>query len=207
MLDYERIIWNQGIGLVCGVDEAGRGPLAGPVVSAAVVFPKDFYPEGVNDSKKLSASQRERLFDLITENALDFGVGVVDHESIDRINILNASLLSMQKAIRKLKIVPEMVLVDGRIKIPHLKIPQIALVKGDNLSVSVASASILAKVTRDRLMEGFHRKYPQFSFDKNKGYSTKAHREALENYGPCKIHRRSFKLSNLLKRKQPEFGL
>jgi len=207
MFDYEKIFWNQGVESICGVDEAGRGPLAGPVVSAAVVFPRGFHLEGINDSKKLGASQRERLFDLITERASDYGIGIVDHELIDKINILNASLLAMQKAVRKLKKKPEIVLVDGKIKIPHLKIPQIALVKGDSLSVSVASASILAKVTRDKLMFDFHRKHPQFSFDHNKGYCTKSHLEALKNFGICEIHRRSFKVIKLLKIKQDELNL
>lgn len=202
MLDYEKIIWNQGVELVCGVDEVGRGPLAGPVVSAAVIFPKGISLPGINDSKKLKAFQREKFFELIIENAIDFGIGMVDHKLIDKINILNASLLAMHKAIEKLKILPEVVLVDGKIKIPHLEIPQIALVKGDSLSVSVASASILAKVMRDNLMVDFHKKYPQFLFDQNKGYFTKPHLEALKNFGPCKIHRRSFRTVMLLQSKQ-----
>lgn len=202
VLDYEKIIWNQGVKLVCGVDEAGRGPLAGPVVAAAVIFPKGISLPGINDSKKLKAFQREKFFDLIIENAIDFGIGIVNHKLIDKINILNASLLAMHRAIKKLKIKPEMVLVDGKIKIPHLEISQIALVKGDSLSVSVASASILAKVTRDNLMVDFHKKYPQFLFDQNKGYFTKSHLEALKNFGPCKIHRKSFRTVMLLQSKQ-----
>lgn len=202
MLFYERLLWGQGLDLVCGVDEVGRGPLAGPVVASAVVFPKEVSLSGVKDSKKLTPEKREELFELIHENALDVGIGIVNEKIIDQMNILNASLLAMQKAIKKLKRKPDVVLIDGNQKIPHLPIPQIAVVKGDSLSLSIAAASIIAKVTRDRLMDKCHKKFPHFCFDENRGYSSKSHLEALKNFGPCEIHRKSFKTVKLLKFKQ-----
>ena len=207
MLFYERLLWEQGLGLVCGVDEVGRGPLAGPVVASAVIFPKGISLSGVKDSKKLTPKKREELFDLIYENAWDIGIGIINEKMIDQMNILNASFLAMQKAIKKLKTKPDAILIDGNQKIPHLKIPQIAVIKGDSLSLSIASASIIAKVTRDRLMDKYHKKFPQFYFDENKGYSSKSHIEALKNFGPCKIHRMSFKTVKLLKFKQEKLEI
>ena len=207
MLFYERLLWDRGLDLVCGVDEVGRGPLAGPVVASAVVFPQEVSLPGVKDSKKLTAEKREEFFGVIYENALGVGIGVVDEKIIDQMNILNASLLAMQKAIKQLKRKPDVILIDGNQKIPHLKIPQIAVIKGDSLSLSIAAASIIAKVTRDRLMEKCHKKFPLFCFDENKGYSSKSHLEALENYGPCEIHRKSFKTVKLLKLKQEKLEI
>ncbi len=206
MLSYEKIFWHQGLNLVAGVDEVGRGPLAGPVVAATVVFPQDISLEQVNDSKKLTPQKREELFDLIFENALDVGIGKVDQVTIDKLNILNASLKAMYEAISRLKNRPDVVLIDGNQKIPNLRVPQITIIKGDSLSLSVAAASIIAKVTRDRLMFDYHKKYPIFFFDQNKGYATKSHIQALREHGPCEIHRMSFRSVKMLKMKQEEIS-
>jgi ribonuclease HII len=192
-LFFEKELWGKGYKLVAGVDEAGRGPLAGPVVAACVIFPEDVYIPGIDDSKKLTPRKREELYKKIKESALDFGVGIVKEKEIDKLNILNASLKAMQKAVSGLRSIPQFLLIDGNQKIPDLKLPQLPVVKGDSLSLSCAAASIIAKVERDRMMRKFHRKYPQFLFDKNKGYSSREHLEALKKFGPCKIHRRSFK--------------
>jgi len=192
-LSYERELWGKGYKLVAGVDEVGRGPLAGPVVAACVVFPVDIDLRGIDDSKKLTPKKREELYKKIKENALDFGIGIVREKEIDKLNIFRASLKAMHKAVSSLKNTPHFLLIDGNQKIPELYIPQLPVIKGDSLSLSCAAASIMAKVERDKLMRRFHRKYPQFSFDQNKGYSSKKHLEALKELGPCKIHRRSFK--------------
>jgi len=207
MLSYEKILWRQGMNLVAGVDEVGRGPLAGPVVAAAVILPQDISLDQVTDSKKLTHLKRAELFDLISESALDFAVAQIDQKTIDRFNILNASLRAMHQAVSALKNPPDAVLVDGAYKIPGLRIPQIAVVKGDCLSLSVASASILAKVIRDKLMLDYHRKYPHFSFDQNKGYATKSHIQALKKHGPCEIHRMSFRTLKMLETKQERIFL
>jgi len=202
-LDLETKLWKQGFKLVAGVDEVGRGPLAGPVVAACVVFPKTVESlPGVNDSKKLSSAKREELFEVILKNALDVGIGIVKEKVIDRMNILNASLTAMWKAIDQLKSPPDFILVDGNQKIPNLSFPQMPVIKGDSLSLSIASASIIAKVTRDRIMLKYHKKYPEFGFDEHKGYSTQLHIEALKTFGPCKIHRQSFKLVKLCQSNQ-----
>ncbi|MGB8657463.1 MAG: ribonuclease HII [Candidatus Zixiibacteriota bacterium] len=201
-IELERRLWRQGYRTVAGVDEVGRGPLAGPVVAASVVFPQEFFLPGVDDSKKLSAAKREVLFDQILQNALEVGVGIVGEKIIDRTNILNASLAAMCQAVKQLKNPPEFVLVDGNQKIPHLSIPQTPVVKGDSISLCISAASIVAKVTRDRIMLKYHRKYPEFCFAENKGYSTKAHVQALKTFGPCKIHRKSFKLVGLCQTNQ-----
>ena len=202
MLALESKLWDQGYPKVAGVDEVGRGPLAGPVVAACVVFPQNLFLPGVNDSKKLTSKKREELFDLIMENALDVGIGIVKENVIDRMNILNASLTAMWKAVDQLKSPPDFILVDGNQKIPNLSFPQMPVIKGDSLSLSIASASIIAKVTRDRIMVKYHKKYPEFGFDEHKGYSTKVHIEALKTFGPCKIHRQSFKLVKLCQSNQ-----
>jgi ribonuclease HII len=207
MLSYEKTLWHQGMNRVAGVDEVGRGPLAGPVVAAAVVFPQDISLNHVTDSKKLTPQKRAELFDLIFKNALDIGIGQVDQKDIDQLNILNASLKAMHQAIDALKNRPDAILVDGNQKIPNLRIPQIAIVKGDSLSLSVAAASILAKVTRDKMMLTYHRKYPHFFFDQNKGYATKSHIRALKEHGPCKIHRMTFRSIKMLKMKQERISL
>jgi ribonuclease HII len=202
MLSYEKVFWHQGMNLVAGVDEVGRGPLAGPVVAAAVVFPQDVSLDQVTDSKRLTPQKREELFDLIFQNALQIGIAEVDQGTIDKLNILNASLKAMHEAIGALKKQPDVILIDGNQKIPNLRIPQITIIKGDSLSLSVAAASIIAKVTRDRLMLSYHRKYPGFCFNQNKGYATKSHIQALREHGPCEIHRMTFRSVKMLKTKQ-----
>ncbi len=192
-LSYEKELWSKGYQLVAGVDEVGRGPLAGPVVAACVVFPRDIYIPGIDDSKKLSPGRREELYHKIKDEALDFGVGMVSEKEIDKLNILRASLKAMHQAVSSLKNSPDFILIDGNQKIPELRFPQLPVVKGDSLSLSCAAASIIAKVERDNWMKRMHRKYPQFSFDRNKGYSSRKHLEALREFGPCRIHRRSFK--------------
>lgn len=204
---YERKLWKEGWELVAGVDEVGRGPLAGPVVAASVILPKHFYLPGVDDSKKLTKIKRENLFGQIMDEAIEVGIAMVREMTIDRLNILNASLKAMWRAVTKLKTSPQLVLVDGNQKIPNLAMPQMPIVKGDSKSMSIASASIIAKVTRDKIMDRYHRKYPEFCFADNKGYSTKSHVEALREFGPCKIHRRSFKTVRLLETSQMAFGL
>ncbi len=189
---YEKKAIGRGFTRIAGVDEAGRGPLAGPVVSAAVILPTSFAVSGVIDSKKLSYKKRNFLYDRIHEHSVSIGIGIVDPIEIDRINILQASLLSMALAVKNLYPLPDFLLIDGNFEIP-LDLTQAALIKGDALSVSIAAASIIAKVTRDRLMERYHQDYPQYGFSKHKGYPTRAHRAAIRKYGCCPIHRRSFK--------------
>lgn len=189
---YERAAYRRGVASIAGVDEAGRGPLAGPVVSAAVVLPRGCLIYGLRDSKKLSASQREALLEEIYRRAVSIGVGIVDERTIDRINIYHATILSMEKAIRALRVQPELLLIDA-VRIPGCSIPQQPIIKGDDLSLSIAAASVVAKVTRDRLMETYDRMYPQYNFKTHKGYGTRAHLEAIRRYGPCDIHRRTFR--------------
>jgi ribonuclease HII len=190
-LQFEDDWWTRGMEHIAGVDEAGRGPLAGPVVAAAVILPKGLSIEGVNDSKVLSAKQRERLFHDIYGKALAVGVGIVGHEVIDRINIYQASILAMRKAIEKLSIAPSIVLADGN-SFKHDTWRYQNIIDGDAKSMTIAAASIIAKVTRDSLMLEYHEQYPLYGFDRNKGYGTKYHTEALRQYGMCPIHRRSF---------------
>lgn len=192
MWSYEKKAASSGFLYVAGVDEAGRGPLAGPVVSAAVILPDNFNDDRVTDSKKLTHKKRDLLFDVIYDQALSVGVGIVSAEQIDQINILQASLLSMVLAVENLQKTPDYLLIDGIFKIDS-SIPQEAIKKGDSLSISIAAASIIAKVTRDRMMLDFDEKYPQYGFAKHKGYPTKAHKEAISNFGVCSIHRKSFK--------------
>ena len=191
MLQIERKLYDLGFNNICGVDEAGRGPLCGPVVAAAVILPKDCIIEGVNDSKKLSEKKREMLYDEIIKNALAVGVGMCDQDVIDEINILNATKKAMCEAIDNLKEKPDYVLIDGNQKI-DIKFPQDIVVKGDSKSESIAAASIIAKVTRDRIMLEYDKKYPEYGFAKHKGYGTKAHIQAIEKYGITPIHRISF---------------
>lgn len=176
---------------ICGVDEVGRGPLSGPVVSAAVIFPKDIDILYINDSKKLTEAKREELYDIIMEKAISVSVGMSSVEVIDDINILNATYESMISAISKLEVEPDMILVDA-VTIPRIQIPQESIIKGDAKSISIAAASIIAKVYRDRLMKDYDELFPEYKFAKNKGYGTKEHIEALKEYGACPIHRRSF---------------
>ena len=196
LLQFEHLIWQEQITHIAGIDEAGRGPLAGPVVAAAVIFPPYHYIEGVKDSKQLSEKQRERFYDLITEQALAYGIGIVDHAEIDRINIRQATFKAMRMAIGSLSQNPQYLLIDGE-ELPDRIYPQEALVKGDGRSFTIAAASILAKVTRDRRMLEYHREYPRYGFDRHKGYGTAFHREIIRKYGPCPVHRRSF-LKNIL---------
>ncbi len=192
MLVHERALWAAGRQYVAGVDEVGRGPLAGPVVTAAVILPAGFSLLGVDDSKKLSEKQREYLFDKIKEAALCWATGRREPSRIDEINILAATKEAMADAIHALSITPSHVLIDGNQPLSGLGIPQTTIVHGDSVSVSIAAASIIAKVTRDREMREMDKLYPGYSFDKNKGYGTKAHYEGLEKLGPCPIHRRTF---------------
>lgn len=190
-LEHEQTLWQQGIQSIAGVDEAGRGPLAGPVVAAAVIFPNDCIIDGVNDSKKLSAKQREVLFDQIYEQAFAVGVGVVDHMEIDRINILQATMLAMKNALEQLSPPPEYVLVDGNY-FTHNNYRYKTIVDGDAKSFTIAAASIVAKVTRDRLMIQLDTQYPEYGFAKHKGYGTKQHLDAIRQFGLCDVHRRTF---------------
>lgn len=180
------------MGLIAGIDEVGRGALAGPVVTAAVILTKDFYLPGIRDSKQLSARQREDFYIEISCQSVDLSIGMVEADIIDRINIFQATLTAMQEAIVGLRFKPQCILVDGNFFIPKIEIPQIAIVKGDQLSISIAAASIIAKVTRDRIMEQWDNLYPQYGFSQHKGYATPQHLENLRLYGPCKIHRRSY---------------
>lgn len=194
---YEKAAENSGFKLICGVDEAGRGPLAGPVCAAAVIMPDDLEIEGLNDSKKLSEKKREQLYDVIIEKAIAYSVAYGTLEEIEEKNILNATFLAMTRAIEGLKTVADFALIDGN-KIPTgIKIPAAAIVKGDAKSMSIAAASILAKVSRDRLLMEYDKKYPQYQFAKHKGYGTKLHTDLIKEYGPCEIHRLSF-LKNIL---------
>lgn len=204
-LSTEKGIFELGYQLVAGVDEAGRGPLAGPVVAACVIIGPDFEIDSdelklVADSKKLSAKNREKLFSVIKDKALAVEISVVSHTVIDKINILQASLMAMRKSIEACQIQPDFVLVDGNIKIPLLKTKQQAIISGDAKVFCIAAASIIAKVSRDFLMCEEDKKYPQYQFAKHKGYGTKLHLEMLSCYGPCPIHRQSFApVKNLLK--------
>lgn len=181
----------EGHGWVCGIDEVGRGPLCGPVVASAVILPKDCQILYLNDSKKLSEKKREELYDVIMEQAIAVGVGMASPQRIDEINILQATYEAMRQAIAGLKVKPAVLLNDA-VTIPGVEIPQIPIIKGDAKSVSIAAASIIAKVTRDRMMVEYDRIYPGYDLASNKGYGTKAHMEALKTVGPCEIHRRSF---------------
>jgi ribonuclease HII len=193
LFQYERELFGQGHTLIAGVDEAGRGPLAGPVVAAAVILPVDFFCEDLNDSKKLTASLRDEIFTrLVEDEEVDYGVGVVGSVQIDELNILGATFEAMRNALGQLTQNPEYVLVDGKMRIPGVEIRQRAIVRGDSLSGSIAAGSIIAKVTRDRMMEDFHQQYPEYGFDKHKGYGTRRHMEMLETHGTCPIHRKSF---------------
>ncbi|SEK37878.1 RNase HII [Carnobacterium iners] len=190
MLENEELIWANGLSWIAGIDEVGRGPLAGPVVAAAVILPKDFQILGINDSKQLSSEKREQLFIEIQKHALGIGIGVKDQDIIDDVNIYQATKLAMLEAIQHLPQVPEYLLIDAmRLPTP---IPQESLIKGDSKSLSIAAASIVAKVTRDRMMVEYDRLYPGYGFAQNSGYGTKLHLAGLEKIGVCPIHRHSF---------------
>lgn len=188
---FENEAHADGYFVVCGIDEAGRGPLAGPVCAAAVILPSGCVIDGLNDSKKLTEKKREQLFDVICEKAIAYGIAAADEKEIDEINILQATFLAMNRACSKLSVRPDMALVDGN-RDPGLGLPTRTVIKGDALSMSVAAASVLAKVTRDRYMLEMDKKYPEYNFAKHKGYGTKLHYEMLEKYGPSEIHRMTF---------------
>ena len=190
-LEFDRQFLSNTCCVIAGTDEAGRGPLAGPVVAAACILPPDFLPEGLDDSKKLTEKKREKLFDIITESAVSYCIASASPEEIDQYNILEASLLAMRRAIAGMNPQPDLVLVDGCIN-RGFTIPAKAIVSGDALSPSIAAASILAKVTRDRMCVDMDAEYPQYGFAKHKGYPTPAHKLAVYEYGPCPYHRRSF---------------
>ena len=188
----EEDIYKTGVKSICGIDEAGRGPLAGPVVVAAVIMPKDSMIEGVNDSKKVSEKKREALYEQITEEAIAWGVGIIDQKQIDEINILQATKKGLTMAIKELKVKPERIIVDALTGIDTLGIPYTPIIKGDEKCYSIAAASIIAKVTRDRIMRQWDEIYPQYGFEKHKGYGTAAHIAAIKEYGICPLHRLSF---------------
>ena len=195
--EFEKAAVNSGFSCICGVDEAGRGPLAGPVCAAAVILPEGVVIEGLDDSKKLTEKKREKLYDIIKETAVAYSVAYGTLEEIETVNILEATYLAMNRAIEGLTVKPDFALIDGN-RVPRgIKIPCETVVKGDSRSMSIAAASVLAKVTRDRLMLEYDKKYPEYNFKKHKGYGTKEHTELIKQYGPCEIHRLSF-LKNIL---------
>ena len=189
--ELEDSIYKEGYSVICGVDEAGRGPLAGPVCAAAVILPPYLTIPGLNDSKKLSDKRRRELYPVIQEQALAYGIGFADETEIDSINILQATFLAMKRALERLQLSPDLALIDGN-RLTDFGLPVRAVVHGDALSANIAAASILAKVSRDDLMLEMAEKYPQYGFEIHKGYGTKLHYAALSEYGPCKIHRMSF---------------
>lgn len=192
MTHSEKRLRAEGFSRIAGIDEAGRGPLAGPVVAAACILPENLFFEHLNDSKQLTPESRDRLFSEITQSSnVSFGIGIIDVQTIDRINILQATFLAMRRAVEALPIRPDYILIDGN-QIPHFEMPTESLVQGDSLSISIAAASILAKVTRDRIMEQLHLEYPQYGFKQHKGYATEQHIEAIHAHGPSPIHRKSF---------------
>lgn len=198
-IEYESKFWEDGLRFIAGVDEAGRGPLAGPVVAAAVVFPKSLFARDSNpiadvkDSKKLTQKKRIQVFELIQKKALSIGVGIVPHDVIDEVNILNATFKAMHKAINRLVPPPDHLLIDGP-HFPEMGIPYTKIINGDSKSFTIAAASIIAKVIRDNLMAEYDEKYPEYGFAKHKGYGTSAHIAAIKKFGYCEIHRKSFKL-------------
>ena len=187
----ENARYSDTVQCICGVDEAGRGPLAGPVYAAAVILPRGLVIEGLNDSKKLTEKRREALFDVIVEQAVAYGIGSADEKEIDEINILQATFLAMRRAIAQLAVRPDLALIDGN-RESDFGVPAQTVIGGDGKSANIAAASILAKVTRDRVMLQYAAQYPQYGFDVHKGYGTKRHYEALREFGPCPIHRQSF---------------
>ena len=190
MREYEDALIREGITLIAGVDEVGRGPLIGPVVTAAVILPKDYKNEDINDSKKLTEKKREKLYDIIKKDAIAIGIGMCTEKVIDEINILEATKKAMKEAINNLEVKPSHVLIDA-VKL-DIDLPSTSIIKGDAKSISIAAASIIAKVTRDRMLVEMDKEYPMYDLAKNKGYGTKKHIEALNKYGPCKYHRLSF---------------
>lgn len=212
-LEKEKLLFSSGFSLIAGVDEAGRGPLAGPVVAAAVSLKENFLLnvekleklKGVNDSKKLTAKKREELFEIIKTECFEFGIGICDHETIDRVNILQATFLAMKIAVGQLKNRPNHLLIDGKFIIPNSSFNQEAVINGDALVFSIAAASIIAKVTRDRIMDEMDKKYPNYGFAKHAGYGTKFHMDAIKQFGPCPIHRQTFEpIKGMVKKLTPK---
>lgn len=194
----EESLYSSKIKYICGIDEAGRGPLAGPVVVGAVILPVDSLIEGVNDSKKISEKKRERVFEEIVSTAISYSTGIVDQRTIDEINILNATKLAVKKAIEGLEIKPDLILVDALTGIETFGIPYKSIIKGDAKEYSIAAASIIAKVTRDRMMLEWDKVFPEYGFAKHKGYGTASHMQALKENGPCMLHRKTF-IKNFIK--------
>lgn len=190
MLEYENNLYNEGVTLIAGVDEVGRGPLIGPVVACACILPVNFYHKDIKDSKKLSEKKREEMYKIIKENAISIGLGIVSEKVIDEVNIYEATKIAMKEAIKNLNITPEHVLIDA-MKL-ELNIPSTSIIKGDAKSESIAAASIIAKVTRDHMLDEMDKEYPMYDLKNNKGYGTRKHLEALQTYGPCKYHRVSY---------------
>lgn len=189
---YENELRKKGYKYICGIDEAGRGPLAGPVVVASVIMPQDSMIEGVNDSKKVSEKKREKLYDLILEEAISYGVGIIGQDEIDEINILNATKKGLTLSLKELTQKPDLIIVDALTHIDTLGIPYESIIKGDAKCYSISAASIIAKVTRDRIMREWDKVYPQYGFSQHKGYGTSAHINAIKEYGPCPLHRKTF---------------
>ncbi len=197
MKEIENALYVQGIEYIAGIDEAGRGPLAGPVCAAAVILPRDAVIEGINDSKKLSEKKREKLFDEIIKTAIAYSVQFADAKVIDDINIKNATHLAMSNAVQALQIKPDYLIIDGNDRVPY-PVPYEYIIKGDAKSQTIAAASILAKVSRDRLMKELDKQYPQYKFAKHKGYGTQEHMQAIRTYGTCELHRQSFMTDKVL---------
>ena len=191
LYQYDESLRKKGYLRIAGIDEAGRGPLAGPVVAAAVVFSKSIKIEGLRDSKKVPEKEREILYPEVLRFSEDFGVGIVGHEEIDRLNILRATRLAMQYAVEDLSKPPDILVIDA-LSLPSIPIRQLSIIKGESISASIAAASIVAKFVRDKIMMEYHRQYPQYNFEKHKGYCTKEHLDMIRLYGPCPIHRKSF---------------
>lgn len=199
LYQYEKELWKNGINLIAGMDEVGRGPLIGPVVTACVILPKDFVLEGLTDSKKLSEKKREEFYDYIMEHAISVGIGMMDETVIDEVNIYEATKLAMYQAVEKSKVKPEHVLIDA-MKLDKLEMPSTSIIKGDAKSISIAAASVIAKVTRDRMMIELDKKYPMYGFKSHKGYPTKKHIEAIKEYGLINGYRKTFKpISEMVK--------
>jgi ribonuclease HII len=192
MKEYENELYKQGIELIAGVDEVGRGPLVGPVVCACVILPKDYYNEEINDSKKITEKKREKLYDQILEEAISYGVGIIGQDEIDEINILNATKKGLTMSLKELTVKPDLILVDALEHIDTLGIPYESIIKGDAKAYSIAAASIIAKVTRDRIMREYDEVYPEYGFAKHKGYGTAMHIQAIKEHGPCPLHRKTF---------------
>ena len=188
---YDLLFREKGYGLIAGLDEVGRGPLAGPVVAAAVILPGDFFLDGLRDSKKVTPKNRQKMVFDILVGCLDVGVGIIEPDVIDQVNILEGTKLAMQAALRDLRHKPDLLLIDA-LRLENIDTEQRAIIKGDDTSASIAAASIVAKEVRDGIMRAYHNQYPQYNFDKHKGYPTKLHKDCLRKYGPCRIHRKTF---------------